>query len=87
MSKMKSILKMYALTAMAMNGDLGGVTIHEKKYIEPKETEEERKARLTKAEIERKKSNGLKEFFYGENSVWAINQKNADKKARNKHWL
>jgi hypothetical protein len=50
-------------------------------------TEEERKARLAKAEIERAKANGLKEFFYGENSLYAINQKNADRKARSKHWL
>ena len=25
--------------------------------------------------------NGLTEFFYGENSLWALNQKTADKKA------
>ena len=54
---------------------------------EPTETDEERKQRLAKAEIERNKVNGLKEFFYGENSLYARNQKNADRKARNKHWL
>ena len=58
-----------------------------REYTEPTETDEERKRRIAKAEIERNKANGLKEFFYGENSVWAINQKNADKKARSKHWL
>ena len=46
-----------------------------------------RRHNQNKAEIERNKANGLKEFFYGENSVWALNQKNADKKARSKHWL
>lgn len=30
---------------------------------------------------------GLKEFFYGENSVWALNKKNADRKARKKGYL
>lgn len=30
---------------------------------------------------------GLKEFFYGENSVFALNQKNADKKARKKGYI
>jgi hypothetical protein len=59
----------------------------EREYIEPKETDEERKRRIAKAEIERAKANGLKEFFYGENSLCALNQKNADKKARIKHWL
>lgn len=81
---MKSMLGMYALAAMAMSGDLGN---KRERYIEPKETDEEKKQRLAKAEIERNKANGLKEFFYGENSVWAINQKNADRKARSKHWL
>ena len=33
------------------------------------------------------KSKGLKQFFYGENSLWAINQKNADRKARSLNWL
>lgn len=28
------------------------------------------------------KSKGLKKFIYGTNEVWAINQKNADRKAR-----
>ncbi len=82
---MKSMLGMYALAAMAMSGDLGGN--NRERYVEPKETDEEKKQRLAKAEIERNKANGLKQFFYGENTVWAINQKNADKKARSKHWL
>ena len=82
---MKSMLGMYTLAAMAMSGDLGGN--NRERYIDPKETDEEKKQRLAKAEIERNKANGLKEFFYGENSLWALNQKNADKKARSKHWL
>lgn len=85
MSKMKSMFGMYALAAMAMSGDLGGN--NRERYIEPKETEEDRKARLAKAEIERYKAQGLTEFFYGENSLWALNQKSADKKARKRHWL
>jgi hypothetical protein len=75
------------LTAMAMMGSnaygLGN--------NEPQETEEEKKKRLErkqkKAEIERNKANGLIEFFYGENSVWALNQKTADKKAKKKGFL
>lgn len=71
--------------AMAM---MGSEMPHgECEYVKPKETDEQRKRRIAKAEIERAKANGLKEFFYGENSLWAINQKNADRKARSKHWL
>jgi len=77
------MMSMFAALAMA-----GTETPHRmREHIEPKETDEEKKRRLAKAEIERNKANGLKEFFYGENSLWALNQKNADKKARIKHWL
>ena len=54
---------------------------------EPKESDESKMRRLARAEIERNKANGLTEFFYGENSVWAINQKNADKKAKIKGYI
>ena len=30
---------------------------------------------------------GLTQFFYGDNSVWALNQKTADKKATKKGYL
>lgn len=84
MSKMKSMIGMTAImTALAYGGTSG--TAHDLR--EPKETEEERKARLAKAERERYKSQGLTEFFYGENSLWALNQKSADRKARQRHWL
>lgn len=58
-----------------------------RQYIEPKETEAERKARLEKAQIKRYKEQGLTEFFYGEKSLWALNQKTADKKAKNRNWI
>lgn len=58
---------------------------------QPKESEEEKKLRLERkqknAEIEQNKANGLTEFLYGENSVWALNQKTADKKAKKKGYL
>jgi hypothetical protein len=83
---MKSKLGMMSMfAAMAMMGT--EAPHREREYIEPKETDEERKRRIAKAEIERAKVNGLKEFFYGENSLYALNQKNAYKKARSKHWL
>lgn len=71
--------------AMAM---MGTETPHGmREYREPKETEQERKKRLAKAEIERYKAQGLTEFFYGENSLWALNQKSADRKAKNRNWI
>ncbi len=60
---------------------------NKREYIEPSESEEERKLRLSKAEIERNKANGLQNFYYGENSVWALNKKNADKKAKKNNWI
>lgn len=83
---MKSKLGMLGIfAALAMNGGLEG-NIRERR-IKPKETEEERKKQLKKVEIERYKRQGLTEFFYGENSLWALNQKSADKKARQRNWL
>jgi hypothetical protein len=84
MSKMKSMIGIAAMmTAMAYGGSSGTTP----DLNEHEESEENKKKRFAKAEIERNKSNGLKEFFYGENSVWAINQKNADKKAKKLNYL
>jgi hypothetical protein len=76
------IMSMFASLAM-----MGTEMPNGQKNYGEKETDEEKKQRLAKAEIERNKANGLKEFFYGENSLWALNQKSADKKARKKNWL
>ena len=83
---MKNKLGMLSMfTAMAMMSTETSNKMHE--YREPKESEEERKRRLAKFEIERYKAQGLTEFFYGENSLWALNQKSANKKARKRHWI
>ena len=84
MSGMKRMLGIASMMAALAHGGKSRITPD---YYEPKETDEEKKRRLAKAEIERNKANGLKDFFYGENSVWAINPKTADKKARSRHWL
>ena len=84
---MKNKLGMLGIMSamMAMNGtDAYGLPNTE----EPKEeTEEQKKLRLKKIEKKLNKDKGLTEFFYGENSVWALNQKSADKKARKKGYL
>ncbi len=79
LATMSALAAMYAQTS----NDLKEL----EQYKPTPETEEEKKRRLAKAEIERNKANGLKEFFYGENSVWALNQKSADKKASKKNWI
>lgn len=56
-------------------------------YVEPKESPEERDHRLNQAEIRRNLERGLKEYIYGQNSLWALNQKSADKKARKRNWI
>ena len=77
---MKNIYGMYAMFA--------GLTMNQSQdYSTKKETDEESKRRLAQAEIETKKSNGLKEFTYGEHTILALNQKNADKKAKNNGWI
>ena len=84
MSKMKAMIGMAAMmTALAYGGNSGTTP----DLSEPKGIEERRKRRLAKAKIEINKANGLKEFFYGKNSVWALNRKNADRKARSKSFL
>ena len=86
MSKMKGgFLAMAAMMTAVAYGDNSDVPLD--RNFRPIETDEDKKRRLAQAEIKRNKANGLKEFFYGENSLYALNQKNADKKARSKHWL
>lgn len=83
---MKSKLGAYAMfAAMAAMGS--NPTPNRRRVKSKEEKEAENKKRLAEAEIERKKSNGLKEFFYGENSLFALNQKSADKKARKLNWI
>ena len=86
MSKMKNALSLYTLAAMSAMNDF---TDPYRGYDDYKiiESESEKKARLEKSKIESNKSKGLKEFIYGGNSVWAINKKNADKKAKKNNWI
>ena len=43
--------------------------------------------KLREAEIARNLKRGLKEFIYGQGSIWARDQKNADRKAKNNGWI
>lgn len=78
---------MLGIAAMMTALTYGGRSGTTPDFREPKETEEQRKTRLSKLERERYKAQGLTEFFYGENSLWALNQKSADRKANKRNWL
>lgn len=68
MSKFKSLAILSTMMALSGNSP----------YSE--RIEKEPKKQLTDDEIAERK--GLNKFFYGNNYVWAINQKNADRKAK-----
>jgi len=82
MSKMKSMALLAGL--MLASTPHGGQIRDE--YI-PIETEEEKRKRLKALEEKHGKANGLTEFFYGNNSLWALNEKSADKKAKKRNWI
>jgi len=83
MSGMKSKLGMFAMmAAMASMGETGYSERSEYRQL----TDEE-KAIAEKKRLERLKEKGVNEYFYGANTVYARNQKNADRKARNKGYL
>ena len=84
MSKMKSMLGFAAMMAALAYGENSGTT---PSFREPRETEEERKERLRKSEAERFKARGLTEFSYPGGTVWALNRKSADAKAKKKGLL
>ena len=83
---MKSQLGMFAaIAALAATNPGMGMGMHEEPvYVE---TEEDKKKRLAQAKIDINRANGLTEFFYGENSVWALNKRTADKKARKLNYI
>ena len=57
-------------------------------YEKVEDTPQMKAYKKAQKEIERNKANGLKLFSYGEEKyIWAINQENADRKARSKNWL
>ena len=84
---MKSKLGLFTMmAAMAAMGDIG--YSEKSEYRELTDEEKERlKAIAEKKRIERIKQQGVNEYFYGHNVIYARNQKNADRKARNKGYI
>lgn len=84
MSGLKSFMMMAA--SMAAMGEGGAAK--ERKTRKPTQEElEEFEKKKKEKEIERNEKRGLKRFYYGENFVWALNEKNANKKAKRKGFL
>lgn len=81
MSKSKSIQALGLLTAMAMGSNLG----MEQPFVAVKKSK--RPLTTDEKKIKLAKSKGLTEYFYGENSLFARDKKNADRKAKNKGWI
>jgi len=81
-NKATKLMMMYGLAAaMSMDEDI---------YSSHKEFTEDELNRMKQVKQKRIKTiipKNHKEFFYGENSVWALNKKNADRKAKSKGYL
>ena len=87
MSGMKSKLGLYTMfAAMAAMGDTGYSERSEYRELTDEE-KEKLKAIAENKLIERLKQQGVNEYFYGQNVIYARNKKNADRKARNKGYL
>jgi hypothetical protein len=87
MSGMKSKLGLFTMmAAMAAMGDTGYSERSEYRELTDEE-KEELKAIAEKKRLERLKQKGVNEYFYGQNVIYARDQKNADRKARNKGYL
>jgi hypothetical protein len=87
MSGMKSKLGLFAMmAAMASMGDNSYSERSEYRELTDEE-KAELKAIAEKKRLERLKKQGVNEYFYGQNVIYARNQKNADRKARNKGYL
>jgi len=83
MKSIKGATMMMALAAMSLSI---GTTNEEREYLGKTETPEEREKRLKAAEIRINKANRLTEFKYMEGSLWALNEKSANKKAKKRGW-
>ena len=86
MSVIKSKLGMFAMfAAMAMSGT---DYLDESGYRELTDKEkDELKTIAENRRLERLKQKGVNEYFYGQNVIYARNQKNANRKAKSKGYL
>ena len=85
MSKMKSMMAMYAMTIAASMQ--GGKPFRETRYVPTKEELEQRRWVTEQKQLNKKLDDGLKKFYYQGEVIYARNKKNADRKAKNKGLL
>lgn len=71
MSRMKTMLAMLA----------------EASTVQQKPTTKRQRIDLKQKKERLNQKKGLTEYFYGENSLWALNDKNAERKAKKKGWI
>lgn len=79
-SYLGAMAMMFASMSLSGSGAGAGWSDNES-YKKPKETPEQKAKREAKNRQKIALSNGLKEYDYNGKKVYAINQKNADKKA------
>lgn len=77
MSNLKSFLGIAAMMTAVAYGEKS--LSSQKSKTEGEKKDKQKKTKNYKAK-------GLTEFFYGENSIWALNQKSADKKALKRNY-
>lgn len=75
------MMMMSEMMFMGMDGSV------RQRHEPSQESDDDRKRRLAKAEENRKKANGLKEFQYPQGVILALNKKSADKKAKRNNWI
>ena len=83
MNKASKLAMMYGLTAVMSNENDIYSSHHNFSDEDYKRMKKVKQPKQVKKIIPK----GLTEFFYGENSLYALNQKNADRKARKKGYL
>ena len=85
-SKMKSMYGVSLMMASLSMANHNNILQIRDKYL-PKETEEQKRKKQKAINKKLNEAMGLKEFFYNSHSLWALNQKSADKKANKKGWI
>ena len=71
---------------MALAAGLAMITSSNPSTIEKRKVDFSRNSNPTDFD-KLQEAKGLKQFFYGSDYVWALNQKTADKKAKKKGWI
>lgn len=81
------MLGIYAAAFSQLNDDFEPEKPVRRQSLEERRERIDRKIKINKAKL--MKSKGLTQYFYndGKNSLWALNDKSADKKATKKGWI